>query len=106
MSKIDKNIQDARGWLVKHETEAAADDVKKALALWESKVKLADAARTQWEAAKEAAIAARKGVAQALKGAKVSRKAQRKSATTPSTPVEAASPKPKAPARKKAAPQA
>lgn len=82
MSKIDKNIQDAREWRKKH--EGAGHDLgalDQSLVNWETQVKLLEEALAKAFAARKATIEARKAVSAALKATKAARKA--KPATAP-----------------------
>ena len=103
MSKLDKNIQDAKVWRKKHETEVETlAHLDKALANWESRVAVVEKTKAQWQAAKEAAIEARKTVTAVLKKTKQDRKAKVVTPTVPEAPQPSVA---KKVAPKKAAPQ-
>jgi len=73
MSKLDKNIQDARSWVKKHaEATEAVAVVTAALTTWEGKIQALAKAKSDLEATKKATIGARKSVGEAVKQAKKS----------------------------------
>lgn len=76
MSKIDKNIQEAREWRKKHGGEALDfQELDGALAHWEGRVRALQEAIDAFSLARKTAVEARKAVGAALKAAKGSRKA-------------------------------
>jgi len=92
MSKIDKNIQEAREWQKKHGAEGHdVSALDQSLVAWETQVRLLEEALAKAFAARKATIEARKAVGKALRVAKAARKSKPQAAAV-SVPGEKKAP--------------